>query len=352
MQHGEYLEFHYSFYRTIILQLTLCCPLKCKHCSVFAAPRRLERMPIELILKILRDFAKPGQERLVVLTGGEPFALPHLLNQTLEEIQSLNLYNHVITSGHWATTLDSAKQVLLSMPAISLMTVSADSYHEEFVPLEYVRNAVLAAYELKRNVLLSIAIERGKTDYVDRIRQLVGQRVWDHIEHDVLPIMPTGRARNYNIGWFDTSAAPLPPGACELLGTPVVVHDGNVSCCCQIDATNEVSRVPYSPYRIGNLYNDTVDELEKRVDEDLIFQALRVWGPAALVQLLKEAGEHPSLKAEYHGICFLCRDLLANPHVVTRLRQILSQGDIVNQIRISRMIQYGELRPCPAGLLP
>lgn len=350
MRFSEYLESHYSFYRTLILQLGLHCPLRCRHCSVYAAPGRPERMAPELVLESIRDFASGESARVVVLTGGEPFALGELLAPALDEIaRHPHLAGYVITSANWATSPAEARRVLGELPPIALLTVSADAYHEEFLPLARVAHAVHAALAAGTSVCLSIAVEPERPGYEKRVREAVGEEAWPLVECDVVRVMPTGRARNYGIGSFDTVPAPLPEGACELLGTPVVVHDGSVSACCQIDATNEVARRLDSPYRLGRLPDQRYRELRRRVDEDALFQALRVWGPAELVRRLRAAGVEPKLEPSYDGICFLCRDLLGDPETVRRLRELLAPEPVRNDIRLSRMLQYGELRPCPAA---
>ena len=77
-------------------------------------------------------------------------------------------------------------------------------------------------------------------------------------------------------------------------------------------------------------------------------QALRVWGPAELVALLRANGVSPALEPLYDGICFLCRDLLKDPATVAALRSLLHNNTLRRQLWISRMLQYGEIRPCPA----
>lgn len=349
MKHAEYLSYHYSFYNTIILQLGLRCPLRCKHCSVFAGPRRPEIMTPALVQRIISDFASHTSDGLVVLTGGEPFALDDLLNVALKEIHNhQHLQSLVITAAPWATSASAAQERLLALPPISLMTVSADAYHEEFVPLSNVAHAVTAAHALGRDVVVTIGVSGADDSYVDRVRDSISSSVWEGIEVDVTQVMPTGRARAAGIGRFATTPAALPEGACDLLGTPVVVHNGNVVACCQIDATNDAQRSSRSEFVIGNAATDSYADLRSRVERDVLFQALRVWGPAELVRLLAADGVSIPLKSHYDGICFLCRDLLGNPDAVAALRSRLSRAPIREQVRLSRMLQYGELRPCPA----
>jgi pyruvate-formate lyase-activating enzyme len=348
---AEYKNLHYDYFKTIILQMGLFCPLQCKHCSVFAGPRRPERMAPDLATKIIADFAQSPEASVVVLTGGEPFAMMDCLNQSLAEItKHPRLRSYVITSAHWAKSIEEAVSVLRSLPEISLMMVSADIYHEQFVPLEYVRNALHAGHALGCDLVISITVGADSPTYIERMRKLIGPRVWKTIEHDIVQIQPTGRAKIYGIGSFPTTPVALPEGACELVGTPVYVANGNAVVCCQIDVTNEAPRKTDSPYHLGNAHSDSFQTIKERVEGDTIMQALRVWGPRELVRILTEHGYPPRLKQNYDGVCFLCRDLLCDPAAVNLLREKLNEPMIKNQIRLSRMLQYGELRPCPDGI--
>jgi hypothetical protein len=308
-------------------------------------------MAPDLATTIIADFALSPEASVVVLTGGEPFAMMDCLDQSLAEINKHpRLHSYVITSGHWARSMEDAVSILRSLPHISLMMVSADIYHEQFVPLEYVRNALHAGHSLGRDLVVSITDSPDSSNYVERVRKLIGPRVWKAIEHDIVQIQPTGRAKVYGIGSFPTTPMALPDGACELLGTPVYVANGNAVVCCQIDVTNEAPRKTDSPYHIGNAYRDGFRMIKERVEGDAVMQALRVWGPRELVRILTEHGYRPRLKQHYDGVCFLCRDLLCDPDAVKLLREKLNEPVIQNQIRLSRMLQYGELRPCPDGI--
>jgi organic radical activating enzyme len=348
MRFSEYVGLHCSFYKAVVLQLGLQCPLRCRHCSVYAGPSRREKMPTELAIRVIRSVAETDEGGVVVITGGEPFAMLDTLTPSLTEIcRHTNLSSHVITSAHWAKTIEDAFTTLRSLPEISLMTVSADFYHEEFVPVEYVSNAVRAAHSLGRDVAVSVAVDSSHPNYLDRVQNSIGDDIWKQIDHDVVPVMPTGRAKVNGIGAFENEPTPLPSGACDYLGTPVVLHNGMSVCCCQIDATNDAQRGNTSFYTIGNMSVDSYTTLRDRVDADVVKQALRVWGPKGLVERLHESGFPPELKASYTGICFLCRDLMTKPEVVSRLRRLLSSDKIQNELTIGRMLQYGELRPCP-----
>jgi organic radical activating enzyme len=349
MKFTEYLESLCESFRAIYIQLGLRCALRCKHCSVYAGPKRREELPMPVALAVIRDFATLSTAKTVVFTGGEPFLDLERLRTVLSEVARFpELNTLVLTSSHWARSASEASEVMQSLPPIALLAVSADEYHEEFVPRSNLRHAIVAAREVGTNVLLSIA-QHGKEDgYAAGLRSFLGEEIWSGIEVDIVRVMPLGRAKTYGIGGFNSTPVHLPKGACDVVGTPVVVSNGNVVACCQIDATNDALRRSNSFYDLGHVPSDPLAVLQQRFEQDDLMQALRVWGPSGLVTLLRSNGIHPKLGSSYHGICLLCRDLLTDPENVAALRKILKEQTLRREIWISRMLRYGQLRPCPA----
>jgi len=349
MKFTEYLELHCEPFRVIYLQLGLRCGLRCRHCSVYAGPQRREELPTPVAAAVIRDFATLPSAKVVVLTGGEPFLDLGRLGTVLSEVAGFpELRSMVITSAHWATSVSEASNVIQSLPPISLLAVSADEYHEEFVPRNNLRHAIVAAREAGTDVILSIAHHGEEDGYAAGLRSFLGEDLWSGIEADIVRVMPLGRAKLYGIGGFDSTPVPLPEGACDLAGAPVVVSSGNVVVCCQVDATNEAQRHPKEFYHLGRVPSDSLAVLQERFEQDELMQALRVWGPSGLVSLLRSNGIQPKLGSSYHGICLLCRDLLTNPDNVAALRKLLTNQELRREVWISRMLRHGELRPCPA----
>jgi len=349
MKYAEYLDLHCELFRVLILQLGLKCALRCKHCSVFSGPGRREALPAEVATAVVRDFATLSSAKVVFLTGGEPFLDLVQLRTVLSQIAEFpDLHSYVITSAHWAHSPEEASAVMSSLPPISLLAVSADEYHEEFVARKNLRHAIVAALEAGTDVILSIAHHGYEDGYVAGMRSFLGEELLSRIEVEIVRVMPHGRAKSYGIGGFDSTPVPLPEGACDLAGTPVVVASGNVVVCCQNDAANDALRHSDSVYNLGRVPDDTLAVLQQRFERDDLMQAIRVWGPSGLATLLQSNGIDPKLKPGYHGICLLCRDLLTNQDNVDALRKLLSEQTLRREVWMSRMLQYGEVRPCPA----
>lgn len=82
---------------TIQIEITQQCPLRCKHCYVFAAPDKLVRMPLDLANKILDQSKELGVSN-IVLTGGDPMMHPNFW-EILDKASRFYRVN-LLTSGY------------------------------------------------------------------------------------------------------------------------------------------------------------------------------------------------------------------------------------------------------------
>lgn len=81
----------------IQIELTQQCPLSCKHCYVYAAPDKLDRMSFKLVNDILEQALELGVSN-IVLTGGDPMMHPDFW-EILEKATSFHNVN-LLTSGY------------------------------------------------------------------------------------------------------------------------------------------------------------------------------------------------------------------------------------------------------------
>jgi organic radical activating enzyme len=220
---------HYakSFHQALGILVTMKCPLECAHCGIESSPRREEILDRELIVSRLREIGEQGKIQQLIITGGEPFAVRPLLHAILEVALEYDIYTYVQSSGFWASSRERAIATLTQLPRITHLGISADEYHESFVPLQYVKNALEAAIECD-------------------IRPELSLRVWD-MEND-----------------------------------PFLQH----------------------------FY----------AEENYLLQAIRVWGPKRLAEIVIEHGMGDRLKDVYEkdSICLLCTDLLSQPEICDR----------------------------------
>ena len=134
------------------LMLTDWCPGACASCYLRCSPAGRQWMSVEFALDtwLQLDALCPHRCR-VHITGGEPFGdWPRLLKiARLAKERSL-LLDKVETNAYWATDEDVVRQRLEALDEAGMKTfaISADPFHQQFVPIEAPRLAWRVAVEL------------------------------------------------------------------------------------------------------------------------------------------------------------------------------------------------------------
>lgn len=145
---GELAEWEFAG-----LLLTYWCNARCAFCYVFGGPDRGGEMPVERAVELWggldRLAAASGKVMRIHLAGGEPFGdWPRLLAVLRAARQAgLTPPDNVETNAFWATDdeLTRARLEELEALGVRMLVVSADVYHQEFVPFDRVRRCVETA---------------------------------------------------------------------------------------------------------------------------------------------------------------------------------------------------------------
>ncbi len=329
----------------VVIDLTLRCPLTCDHCTVSSSPERTEEFPLEQLTALIDDLgADPGVE-LVVFSGGEPFLKPDRLHALVEAATCNALKVEIVTSGYWARSPARACSVLEGLPPVNHISLSADKYHLPFVPLEWVRNAAEAALSLGIGVGVFVVLENGEDDFLDRLRDAMGNALLADIELLVESVHLAGRAARTPaiaeaVEWV--SFDELPALTCEMPATPVIRSDGRVLTCCG-DIMSDPENWPSLTY--GNLKQETISDLLDRADRNPLTHALRVLGPRKLGEIANErAGRQLFTRLfEHRNICDICRAVTTDPEAYGFVNEYLKDPDVANRIAAMRLLRYGEL---------
>lgn len=138
------------------LMLTYWCNAKCAFCYVYSGPDRGGRMSVNDALAYwrgLRDVAaSAGKSMRIHLSGGEPFGdWPHLLAIAraahAEGLTRDGGFEKVETNAYWARDDDETRDRLAALRdcGMTMLVVSADVYHQEYVPFDRVERCVRIA---------------------------------------------------------------------------------------------------------------------------------------------------------------------------------------------------------------
>lgn len=123
------------------LMLTAWCNARCASCYLCCGPEREEDMPVATALRVWEELmsASPHGCR-VHLTGGEPFRSWDRLIEICRAAKAAGLgpLESVETNAFWATGAPQAADRLRALDEAGMgkLVISADPYHQQFVPIE------------------------------------------------------------------------------------------------------------------------------------------------------------------------------------------------------------------------
>jgi len=131
------------------LLVTDWCPARCRHCYVSSGPEGAAWMTVEAAAAHLAALVWLGvAAEGIHIGGGEPFGD---FERLLEIVRAARAVGYVETNGFWATDADLVRRRLRTLAEAGMMqlSISADPYHQEFVPPHRVR----LLYDVAREVL-------------------------------------------------------------------------------------------------------------------------------------------------------------------------------------------------------
>jgi len=138
------------------LMVTYWCNARCAFCYVYSAPNRGGTMSVESALRLWggldRLAARAGRRMRIHLSGGEPMGDWPALAAIIRAARDAGLtpLEKVETNAFWAEDDDvtRARIELLDALGMEKLVISADVYHQEFVPIERVQRCVRIARQV------------------------------------------------------------------------------------------------------------------------------------------------------------------------------------------------------------
>jgi MoaA/NifB/PqqE/SkfB family radical SAM enzyme len=331
------------FLKNIGLMLTYKCTTACPHCIVKAGPHRTEEVLIEDAVNWIEQAAgyRAGYIQGLALTGGEPFYNLDLLRRISDLGDELGMVISVVSNAFWATSKQAALQMLTSVPAIRMISLSTDVYHQKTIPFDHVINAIEAAEEC--GLLYSVAICTDRIDNIEYKKTLA--RLSQIIDEDKIRIsiaFPVGRAENLlKVLNYDTSPEPS-VSACTMGSSPIIFPDGNMFACIGPLLTLKNKH----PLLLGNVYEEPLEVILDRAESNLLLHAIRIWGPWKLVAALKKEGYSDLLPDEYitDSVCDACYKLMSNDRILDSLINIAKETDFIEKVAYGRVYFLNESR--------
>ncbi len=267
----------------IAFSLTLACPLRCGHCIVEASEEKSgSTVPVATAriyasqMKSLREYGI----RTVSFTGGEPTVAPRQLSLLSEAAGNEGMRCGIVTSAYWAKTRRDSARMIESFPSISDWDLSIDRYHQEFVPMEYVRNAYAAAVSRGRQVTLRFTFEDPPAEREREILEFIS--TMGDANFSSQKVRPLGRGAGAPVTKDDSFNPWMKP--CLTQGI-VVRYDGSIAPCC----LNLIESRKH-PFEFGNAENRPLEAIHRDFRVSPLLQLMRLIGLGELYRWIHAGG--------------------------------------------------------------
>lgn len=306
------------------------CNAKCNHCGTNCGPERNDRLSLPVIKQLMYEAASLGDDSLSCfsITGGEPFLYWNDLLEMVRTGAQLGAKMTCVTNGSWAVSYEKAleKMSALQDAGLKLLAISTSEYHQQFIPLERVRNAARAAICIGLEVVIKYPYARHGVQ-PDELAELLGPEVMSEASMEIFSVMPSMRS-GYHVPKEEMVAKPgIPVGRCPA-AVVTIREDGQAYTCCIPGGFIE-------PLKLGHIGVDSLSCIHERFQGGDLQQLLFVEGPALIARKASESGLGYLLQDSYTSICHLCTDILAKPQLYELAMQIAEEYQLERLCRIA-----------------
>lgn len=188
--------------------VTMVCTGKCKHCSQ-GEHKSSESIEKRVAADVVKKNAAEYNIESVMTFGGEPLLFPDTVCEIHKAATEMNIpKRQLITNGYFSKDYDKIRCVAekLYESGVNELLLSVDAFHQETIPLEFVKAFASAVREKDVTLKLHPAwLQSPDADnvYNNKTRELLAE--FDGVEiSEGNIIFPSGNALKYLGEYFDT----------------------------------------------------------------------------------------------------------------------------------------------------
>ena len=296
--------------RRLEFTLTTKCDSRCIHCQADLSPSRTSVMKVEDAHDYLAEATSVSKLESFMVFGGEPMLYPDRVIAIFEKALQLQIPRiDMITNGTWGKDEKQAEKLArrLKMAGLTNLDISVDAFHQQYIPIEYPRNAGLASSKARidRVIWNATVVESidAENEYDKKTRQILKTLEPTGIEPFIHKIFPAGRALKNLRQYFKQESLHGPCEGDPILENPltnpksICIHpSGSVEACWFLSIGN-AKQVPLG--RLISNYDWQENPIIRRLVEE---------GPTGLLRL-REAQDFRFEESEYVSKCHLCMEI-------------------------------------------
>ena len=144
--------------KALAFLLTDRCNASCGMCCFSCSPRNRALLDVSMVKDYIRQAAELGTVKSVSFSGGEAMLYYDQLRECVAFAKAYGLRSTLVSNGFWGADMEKGRAMLggLVEDGLTDLSLSVDQFHQEFVPIEAVKNAMALAEEF--HVLSAITL--------------------------------------------------------------------------------------------------------------------------------------------------------------------------------------------------
>ncbi len=328
----------------LVFSTTYYCPISCKYCGAESGPNEKDRLTREEMINLIDEVYSYGKLQLVVFTGGEPIALKDDLLECIKHCTEKKLATRIVSNAYWAKTPKAASELIKKYKdaGLSEINLSCDDYHQEFIPVEFIKNANDACIEHEMSCLIGHKIMKDCSLTLEQLEEELGNKLTLFDEKKKNPdnnVVSTGYTVpiEKDMHLIPDEEILYPPSpthwqrpCSSILSRIIITPHKELSICCGM-IQRDVPEITF-----GSLDEYKLEELILIAHKDLIVNWLAMEGPYGLMKFIQQKDTTISFRKNYVNICHLCAEILSRDDC----RQILAEygGEKTSEISLEKSL--------------
>lgn len=304
--------------KRVIIAPHMRCNATCAHCCVSSNPRDNRKLSDEVVYRLVDEAIANSSVEVISFTGGEALLRRNFILDLIKRVTKGNKKSTLVSNGFWAVTPKVALLRLTELrdAGLSLLTLSADTFHLPYIPLKRIENILEVLPEVP-GIKINLNMCESKSNNADIILDQLGDAIKE-IPVTRFPITPVGAAStlpNDEVIYKALSTDALRcPGYTLLFSS-----DDRVYPCCSTGIMN-------SALSIGRASELTIESAAKRIEKNLLFYIISQKGFSWIVDQFRSMGVEKFQKPfKVVDACDLCRHIFESEADLLRLQPILEQ---------------------------
>lgn len=241
----------------------------------------------------------------------------------------------VVTNAFWARKLNRARKILKEAKEIGLSEInySVDDFHQEHIPLESIRHAVIASEENNIPLVLAHKTYPNSRSSLSTYEALLDRKIpklenlsFEQLKHTSICMssgytIPIGKGSEKvePENWLPINYSDdMWTGPCLEVMNAINISSRGIlmPCCGLVDRSLGV-------FYAGDIREEDLFTVVERASSLVLYNWLALKGPSNIMELVKQVDRSIPFLKKYVQKCHLCQNLFSNPRVIEILAENL-----------------------------